>query len=70
MLREEAIHMISYLCMLFEDKRLVSRIAQAFTPDRAQIEYLRTIMSDVIDQILSLSRQCQSNNQSKSWGFT
>ncbi|KAI4255282.1 MAG: hypothetical protein LQ352_002655 [Teloschistes flavicans] len=45
------------------NKRLVSRIAQAFTPDRAQIEYLRTIMSDVIDQILSLSRQCQSNNQ-------
>ncbi|KAL8642467.1 MAG: hypothetical protein Q9228_000855 [Teloschistes exilis] len=45
------------------DKRLASRIAQAFIPGRAQIERLRINLSNVIDQILSLCRQCQSNNQ-------
>ncbi|KAL9585181.1 MAG: hypothetical protein Q9212_001674 [Teloschistes hypoglaucus] len=63
MLREDAVHKITYFSMLFEDKRLASRIAQAFTPGRAQIERIRVSMSNAIDQILSLSRQCQSSNQ-------
>ncbi|KAL8694950.1 MAG: hypothetical protein Q9218_000521 [Villophora microphyllina] len=37
--REDAINMISYLCMLFEDRRLTSRIAQAFGPERTQAYY-------------------------------
>ncbi|KAI4197949.1 MAG: hypothetical protein LQ350_005603 [Teloschistes chrysophthalmus] len=63
MLKEDAIHKITYFSMLFEDKRLASRIAEAFTPGRAQIERLRISMSNAIDRVLSLSRQCQSNNQ-------
>ncbi|KAL8656885.1 MAG: hypothetical protein Q9226_002479 [Calogaya cf. arnoldii] len=56
-----ALNLLSHLTALYGDSRLVTRSSQAFSRNEGQADSLRSILSRVMDQILSLSRQYSKN---------
>ncbi|KAL8737733.1 MAG: hypothetical protein Q9181_001390 [Wetmoreana brouardii] len=50
-------NMLSHLIMLFGDKRLISKSSRAFTLESSHVDGLRTILSHVMDHVLSISRK-------------
>ncbi|KAL8707208.1 MAG: hypothetical protein Q9225_007801, partial [Loekoesia sp. 1 TL-2023] len=49
--------LLSYLVILLGDKRLITKISQAFALDGTRSEQLRPILSRITNQTLSISRQ-------------
>ncbi|KAI4281781.1 MAG: hypothetical protein L6R38_003436 [Xanthoria sp. 2 TBL-2021] len=59
--QETAVNLLSNLTALYGDSRLVSKSSKAFAQNEHQMDSLRSILSRVMDQILSLSRQYPEN---------
>lgn len=62
---EIAVNLLSNLTALYGDSRLVSKSSKAFGQKEHQVDRLRSVLSRVTDQILSLSRQYSENEDSK-----
>ncbi|CAO1599487.1 hypothetical protein XANCAGTX0491_003210 [Xanthoria calcicola] len=58
---EIAVNLLSNLTALYGDSRLVSKSSKAFGQKEHQVDRLRSVLSRVTDQILSLSRQYSEN---------
>ncbi|KAL8852392.1 MAG: hypothetical protein Q9221_002776 [Calogaya cf. arnoldii] len=56
-----ALSLLDHLTALYGDSRLVIKSSQAFSRNEGQLDILRSILSRVMDQILSLSRQYSEN---------
>lgn len=63
--QETAVDLLRNLTALCGDSRLVSKSSKAFGQNEHQVDRLRSILSRVMDQILSLSRQYSENEDSK-----
>lgn len=62
---ETAMNLLSNLTALYGDSRLVSKSSKAFGQKEHQVDRLRSILSRVMDLILSLSRQYSESEDSK-----
>lgn len=62
---ETAVNLLSNLTALYGDSRLVSKSSKAFAQNERQVDSVRSILSRVMVQILSLSRQYPENEDSK-----
>ena len=63
--QETATSLLSQLTALYGDSRLISKSLRAFAQKQHQVESLRSTLSRVMNQILSLSRQHANNKNSK-----
>ncbi|KAL8984704.1 MAG: hypothetical protein Q9205_001393 [Flavoplaca limonia] len=63
--QETAVNLLSQLTALYGDSRLLSKSSQVFAQKQHQVQSLRSILSRVMDQIMSLSRQHAKVKESK-----
>lgn len=63
--QETAVYLLSQLTALYGDIRLISKSSQVFAQKQHQVQSLRSILSRVMDQIMSLSRQHAKVKDSK-----